>query len=107
MGEVTDIYICHLRNFQRYEWVKLRRVGSDATYPFPSEHLGRCLGSAMNKGNAMSQNILLTNGKVNPVQTLRSLTPAEFDIDLEKHKRREFAKAIYKLYGDQKQIGLL
>ena len=87
-GEVTDI--SHLCNFQWYEWVKFRRMGPEAAYPYPSEHLGRCLGPAKNKGTAMSQNILLMNGKVIPVQTLRSLTPAEIDSSLEKTKRDEF-----------------
>ena len=102
LGEVTDI--SHLCNFQWYEWVKFRRVGPDAAYPFPSEHLGRCLGPARNKGNAMSQNVLLGNGKVIPIQTLRSLTPAELDSDLEKQKRKVFDAAIYKLYGDHKSV---
>ena len=101
-GEVTDI--SHLCNFKWYEWVKFRRVGPDAAYPFPSEHLGRCLGPAKNKGNSMSQNVLLSNGKVIPIQTLRSLTPAEMDSDLEKQKRIEFDAAIHKLYGDHKSV---
>ena len=100
LGEVTDI--SHLCNFQWYEWVKFRRMGPEAAYPYPSEHLGRCLGPARNKGNAMSQNVLLMNGKVIPVQTLRSLTPAEKDSELEKRKRKEFDDSIFKLYGDYK-----
>ena len=78
LGEVTDFL--HLCNFQWYEWVKFRRVGLEAAYPYPSEHLGRCLGPAKNKGNAMS--VLLMNGKVIPVQTLRSLTASEIDSEL-------------------------
>ena len=102
LGDVTDI--SHLCNFQWYEWVKFRRVGPEAAYPYPSEHLGRCLGPAMNKGNAMSQNVLLMNGKVMPVQTLRSLTETEIDSELEQKKRQEFDNAIFKLYGDYKSV---
>ena len=101
-GEVTDI--SHLCNFQWYEWVKFRQVGPDAAYPYPSEHLGRCLGPAKNKGNAMSQHVLLSNGKVIPIQTLRSLTPAEVDSDLEKAKREEFDNNIRRLYGDSNSV---
>ena len=52
-GEVTDI--SQIFNFKWYEWVKFRRIGPEAAYPFPNEHLGRCLGPVRNKGNMMSQ----------------------------------------------------
>ena len=51
-GEMTDV--SHLCNFQWYEWIKFRRIGPEAAYPYPSEHLDRCLGPARNKGTAMS-----------------------------------------------------
>ena len=102
LGEVSDI--SHICNFQWYEWVKFRRVGPEAAYPYPSEHLGRCLGPARNKGNAMSQHVLLMNGKIIPVQTLRSLTTAELDSELEQRKRKEFDDAILKLYGDYRSV---
>ncbi len=42
--------------------------------------------------------MLLINGKVIPIQTVRtSLTPAEIDSDLEKKKRGEFDKSIKRL----------
>lgn len=50
----------------------------------------------------MSQHVLLENGKVIPLQTLRSLTQAELDSPLEQSKRDAFDKAIKKLYGDDK-----
>ena len=99
-GELTDI--SHVCNFKWYKWVKFRRIGPEAAYPFPTEHLGRCLGPARNQGNAMSQHVLLENGKVIPIQTLRSLTQAEVDSPLEKSKRDAFDEAIKNLYGDHK-----
>ena len=99
-GELTDI--SHVYNFSWYEWVKFRRIGPDAAYPFPTEHLGRCLGPARNKGNAMSQHVLLENGKDIPIQTLRSLTEAKIHSPLEQSKRKSFDMAIRKLYGDDK-----
>ncbi len=47
----------------------------------------------------MSQHVMLMNDKVIPIQTLRSLTLAESDSDLEK-KRKELDKSINKLYGN-------
>ena len=99
-GELTDI--SHVCNFKWYEWVKFRRIGPEAAYPFPTEHLGRCLGPARNQGNTMSQHVLLENGKVIPIQTLRSLTKAELDSPLELYKRDSFDKSIMNLYGDHK-----
>ena len=96
-GKMT--VILHLCNFQWYEWIKFRRIGPEAAYPYPSEHLGRCLGPARNKGTAMSQHVLLINGNVIPVQTLRSLTAAKIDSELEKKKRDEFDQNIERLYG--------
>ena len=97
-GELTDI--SNICRFKWYEWVKFRRVGPTASYPFPSEQLGRCLGPARNRGNMMSQHVLIKNGSVLPIQTLRSLTPAEIENEKEKQMRDEFDKAIIKLYGD-------
>ena len=97
-GEVTDI--SHICNFKWYEWVKFRRIGPEATYPFPSEHLGRCLGPSRSQGNSMSQYVLLESGKVIPIQTLRSLTEAEVENPSKKARRDKFGDAIKKLYGD-------
>ena len=46
----------------------------------------------------MSQYILVENGKVLLIQTLRSLTQAEWDSPLEKSRMDTFDKAIEKLY---------
>ena len=59
-GEITDI--SNICAFEWYEWVKFRREGSSAAYPYPSERLGRCLGPARNKGNSMSQYVLVIDG---------------------------------------------
>ena len=75
-GELTEI--SNLCNFKWYEWVKFRKTGEQ--YPYPTEWIGRCLGPAVSKGNAMSQNVLTESGEVLPVQTLRRLTPSELQI---------------------------
>ena len=62
--------------------MKFRRIGPDAAYLFPTEHLGRCLGPTRNKGNVMSQYVFLENGKVISIQTLRSLTEAKINSPL-------------------------
>ena len=99
-GEMTDI--SHLCNFGWYEWVKFRREGDSAKYPFPTELLGRCLGPARNKGNMMSQRVLTEKGELLPVQTLRKLTKAEMDDPLEIEKRKQFDAYILQRYGDSK-----
>ena len=99
-GEMTDI--SNLCNFKWYEWVKFRRPGEQ--YPYPSEHLGRCLGPAINKGNAMSQNILTETGEVLPVQTLRSLTQNELNSDSEIIKRRRMDETIRTRFGDSRSV---
>lgn len=83
-GEITDI--SNLCNFSRYEWIKFRKLGEK--YPFPTEWLGRCLGPAINKGNAMSQHVMTESGEVIPVQTLRKLTPAELTNPVEINHQR-------------------
>ena len=52
IGKITDIlYLCI---FQWYKCIKFRHIVPQAAYPYPSEHLGQCLGPARNKGTAMS-----------------------------------------------------
>ena len=50
----------------------------------------------------MSQYVLLESGKVIPIQTLRSLTPAELESLMERSKCDTFDEAIKKIYGDSK-----
>jgi len=74
-GQPCDISdICE---FDWFKWCMYRIEGRK--YPFQSERLGRVLGVAEHKGSAMSQWILTETGNVLPIQTLRSLTPAELN----------------------------
>ena len=97
-GDRADI--SHIANFEWYEWVKFRREGPKAAFPYPTEQLGRCLGPARSKGNSMSQHILTELGEVIPVQTVRRLTQNEIDNPNETHRRQQFDNAIKKRYGD-------
>ena len=97
---MTDI--SHLCNFGWYEWVKFRREGSTAAFPYPVEQLGRCLGPAKNKGKILSQRVLTSKGELLPVQTLRKLTPAELDNPAEKKRRDEFDAYILERDGDSR-----
>lgn len=99
-GDITDI--SHLCNFKWYEWVKYYITGEDASFPMAEERLGRCLGPCDNKGNKMSQLILTDRGEIVPIQTLRSLTPAEMANESEIQKRIKFNEYIQKRYGDSR-----
>jgi len=63
-----------------------------AAYPLTSKRLGRCLSSARNKGNMMSQNILADSGEILPIQTLRRLTQSEIDNPIEQRIRERIKK---------------
>jgi hypothetical protein len=67
--------ISHICQYAWYKWVYYR--DAKTSFPYQKEWLGRCLGPAKNKGNAMAQWILKENGKVMPCCTLCHLTPAE------------------------------
>ena len=99
-GEMTDI--SNLCNFQWYEWIKFRKPGEQ--FPFPTEWLGRCLGPALNKGNAMSQHVLTEAGEVLPVQMLRKLTPAELSSATEIEKRNNMDLKIRERYGNSRNV---
>ena len=73
-GEEGDISkICQ---FGWYEWVYFWQT--TAKSPFPAHALGRCLGTAKNEGNEMTQWVLKQNGKIVPRRTMRRLTPEEW-----------------------------
>ena len=91
-GDMTDI--SHLCNFGWYEWIKYRREGNSAKFPYPNELLGRCLGPARNKGNMMSQRVLTSKGELLPVQTLRKLTKSEIENPNEIMQRQKFNEYI-------------
>ena len=99
-GELTDI--SNLCVFKWYEWVKFRKIGEQ--FPYPTEWIGRCLGPARSKGNAMSQHVLTESGEVLPVQTLRRLTPAEIASPIEVAKRERMDAYITKRFGDSKHV---
>ena len=67
-------------------------------YPYPTEHLGQCLGPAENKDNALSQHVLMIDGSVLPIQTLRSLKPSEVENEID--ARRHFDEKICIRYSD-------
>ncbi len=64
--------ISHLCQFGWYEWVYYQ--DQSASFPFPKECLGQCLGPAKNEGNAMAQWILNENGRVVVRRSVRRLT---------------------------------
>ena len=99
-GEMTDIL--HICKFKWYEWVKSRKPGE--LYPYPTEWLGRCLGPARNKGNAMSQHVLIEQGEVIPIQTCRKLTKSEVENPIEVERRKKMDTYILKRYGDAKSV---
>ena len=100
-GDITDI--SNTCAFGWYKWVKFRREGVSSGYPYPTEHLGQCLGPAENKGNALSQHVLMIDGSVLPIQTLRSLKPSEVENEID--ARRHFDEKIRIHYGDHLVIG--
>jgi hypothetical protein len=67
--------ILHLCQFGWYEWVYY--WDQLASFSFPKECLGWCLGPVKNEGNAMAQWILNENGWVVVRRSMRRLTPHE------------------------------
>lgn len=94
-GDEGDI--SNLCQYSFYEWCYYR--DSHASFPFPREVLGRCLGPAKGSGNEMAQWILRSSGKVVPRRTIRPLTDIEMRDDNEKEKRRLFDELIYAKCG--------
>ena len=96
----TEADISHICQFGWYEWVYFRDHA--ASYPYPKECLGRCLGPAKNEGNEMAQWILRQNGKVVVRRSLRRLTPHELSPsnEAEVAKRAAFNNSIRESLGD-------
>ena len=70
-GEEGDISsICQ---FGCYEWVYFRET--NAEFPFPSHVLGRCLGSANNEGNEMTQWVIKKMVRFSHVEKCGALHP--------------------------------
>ena len=96
----TEADISHLCQFGWYEWVYYR--DQSASFPYPKECLGRCLGPAKNEGNAMAQWILNENGRVVVRRSVRRLTPHELSSSNESEvaKREAFTSSIRAHLGD-------
>ncbi len=96
----TEADISHLCQFGWYEWVYYR--DQSASFPYPKECLGRCLGPAKNEGNAMAQWILNENGRVVVRRSVRRLTPHELSPSNESEvaKREAFTSSIRAHLGD-------
>lgn len=95
-GRETDISA--LAETKWYEWIYYR--DSEASFPYPTERLGRCLGPCDHKGNAMSQYVLNDQGNVLPYQTFRRLTKEEQMSQVELEKRNRFDSVIRSKLGD-------
>ena len=95
-GQPTDISsICE---FGWYEWVIYRVEGQK--FPLQHQRLGRVLGIARHAGNMMSKWVLTASGEVMPIQTLRSLTPAENNNPTIKERKKAFDLFIRSKFGD-------
>jgi hypothetical protein len=96
----TEADISHLCQFGWYKWVYYR--DQSASFPFPKECLGWCLGLAKNEGNAMAQWILNENGRVVVRRSIRWLTPHELSPSNEPEvaKREAFTISIRAILGD-------
>ena len=89
-GQQPDI--SNICQFQWYEWVYWR--DEKASFPFPSEALGKSLGPAINAGNSMAQWILKANGRIIPCRTCRPLRQDEVNDPIEVVKQKSFDDAI-------------
>ena len=69
-GQQTDILA--LVETGWYEWVYYR--GSESSFPYPVEHLGRCIGPCDQKGTVTNQYIINEQVSVLPYQIFRRLT---------------------------------
>jgi hypothetical protein len=95
-GQTCDI--SNLCQFGWYDWVYFR--DEKASFPYPKEVLGRCLGPSKSFGNEMAQWVLVQSGKVICITTLRRLNKSEIDSEVEKAKREEFDREIKAKLGD-------
>ena len=94
-GQTADISPWAL--FAWYEWVYFH--DGAISFPEDSEVLGRDLGPALDMGPAMSRKILKANGEIIVRQTVRALTPDEWNSPTEKGKRSDFDVAIREQLG--------
>lgn len=94
-GFPTDISA--ISEFEWWELIKYKLEGEK--YPFSSRFIGRCLGPS-DFGSEMCYNVLSQKGKVLPVSTLRSLTPAERSDPTLSERIQSFDNFIRERFGD-------
>jgi len=95
MGYEGDI--SNLCQFKWYDWCYYREQGE--SFPRQKEVLARVLGPSKDSGNAMSQWILKSNGRIVARRTCRPLTNEEWHSEVEKRKRNLFDEAIRSKLG--------
>ena len=94
--------ISNICRFKFYDWCYFRE--QKATFPYPSQILGRVLGPSEDIGNEMSQWILRVDGRILSRQTVRQLTNEELWSPLEIARRKAFDAAIKQKLGDSMTI---
>lgn len=85
-GHQTEISA--LAETGRYEWAYYRE--HKYSFPYPSERIGRCLGSCEHKDRAMIQYIMKGLGNVLLYQTFWRLSKEELNSPVELDKRAKF-----------------
>ena len=99
-GDPGDI--SNLCTFGFWDWCVFRE---DTTqFPFSKEELGKVLGPAVDAGNMMAQWVCKSNGHIVSRRTLRRLSNAEMNSDVEKERRRIFLTLMEKHHGDSHKI---
>ena len=93
-----ELDISNICLFKFYDWYYYRE--QKAKFPYPSQILGRVLGSFEDVGNGMSQWILRVDGRIHSQQTVRPLTHEELWSPLEIARRKAFDAAIKQKLGD-------
>ncbi len=96
-GDQGDI--SNLCRFGWYSWCYFRVGSGSDKFPYQKKALGRVLGPCKNEGNAMTQNILQSNGIVVGHRSVRPLSVAEINNPSEKRLRAEFDANIRKKLG--------
>ena len=71
-----------------------------ASFPYPAEVPGQCMGPAKNEGNEITQWIWKMNGQVVLRCNLQRLRPDKLMVEGEKAKRAAFNAVIRLKYGD-------
>ena len=94
-GDPGDI--SNLCTFGFWDWCIF--MEDTNSFPFPKPELGKVLGPAVDAGNMMAQWVCKANGTIVPRRTLRRLTTAELNSDVEKERRKAFLILMEKHHG--------